>query len=428
MCIDPDQPKLAEIFAENGYSTYAIGKLHYLPYSPPDQPRLLHGFQYAEMNEEGRILNHYDPDGETEGLEDYHDYLKSVGWGGYQRAHGIGNNEVRATVSAVPAEHHEESWVATRSIAALERHKTANPDKPFLLLASFVKPHTPYDPPSPYDRMYDPREVPEPAGGWDNESLLKDQKRDPELIRRRSKFGWDVLNAQAVQLSRARYAGLVSFQDEMIGRILNWLDENGLADNTIIVYTADHGDLIGDYGRFFKCSMLDGSVRIPMIWRVPGVVEKNDPYEREQLVGSQDILPTLCSLTGIDLGAEVDGMDLTSAIESNKAPGRDFYVSYNNDGGGWRTMVRTPEWKYIYTDLDGTEELYNAREKDGELTNLITNPDLETIKNELREQLIRWCKENNFNPLLDNGKLKVTPVESLKSPEFNVIRMGWRRL
>jgi len=419
--ITDDQPKMAEIFNSAGYATYAIGKLHYVPYSPPDKPRLVHGFQYTELCESGRIVWYFDHKGESEGLEDYFDYLKKVGWAGYSRAHAVGNNDIHPAVSPLPAEHHEESWVASRTIAALERHQEQNPNQPFLIWASFAKPHSPYDPPRPYDAMYDPRHIPEPLGGWDNEEIMRDRDRD--VLVRRQQYGWDSFSAQSVQVARAHYAGMVTFQDACIGRMLDWLDAAGLADNTIIAYSSDHGDLLGDFGRFFKVCMYDGSVRVPFIWRVPGVVPAEDPHQRDHLVGLQDILPTFCGLTGVELGYDVDGDDLTPILANSNAPGREFYVSECDAGNDQKAMVRTAKWKYLYSEVGGIEELYDARKPDGELRNLAGDPAYASAVSELRETLIQWCKDNGDWGMIPDGKLVVRPDDALLA-DFDHRQLG----
>lgn len=425
--IHDDQPRLGGLFAAHGYATYAIGKLHYVPYAPPGQPRLLHGFQQAELHEEGRILRQYDPQGLLSGLEDYHDYLKTVGWGGYERAHGVGANEVHPVASPLPAEYHEEAWVAERAIAALEGHRRARPDQPFLLWASFSKPHSPYDPPRPYDNLYDPRQVPPPMGGWDHPDLLAG--RDTELVHRRTIYGWDRLSPQAVQVIRAHYAGMVSFQDAMVGRLLAWLDRAGLRERTVVVYTCDHGDLLGDWGRFFKTSMFDGAVRIPMIWRVPGVISQGGSPVRQQMAGLQDILPTLCSLTGIPLPHAVDGIDLTPVLRDAWARGREVFVSQTEEPrwGGQKYMVRTREWKYVYCEAGATEELYRVEQPDGELDNRALDPHCASIRQELRDYLVRWCREEGDPQMLPNGRLAAVPESELPPAELSVGRLGWRR-
>ena len=419
-----DQVKLAEHFNSFGYATYAMGKLHYVPYAPPGEPRLLHGFQKCELHESGRIIARYDPLGAMEGLEDYHDFLKSVGWGGYERAHGVGNNDVRPATSPLPAEYHEEAWVAGRTIANLEAHRRERADQPFLMWMSFAKPHSPYDPPRPWDQMYDPREMPQPLGGWENDEIMNG--RDPELARRRVAYGWDKLPAQAVQVIRAHYCAMMSYQDAQVGRVLQFLDETDLAANTIVVYTGDHGDMLGDLGRFFKVCMYDSSVKVPLIWRVPGLMGEGDPHRREQLAGSNDILPTLCDLTGCELPRELDGESLAPILRSPGESGREFIVSQSMDPPNQKYMIRKGRWKYTYCEVGGTEELYDAAAPVCDLENVA--PEHTDLLTEFRQLLINWCIENGDEKMVRDGALAVSdPDEVLAPPEFAPGRMGWRK-
>lgn len=417
-----ESPRLAQVFGEHGYATYAVGKLHYNPYAPPGEPRNLHGFAHAELHEEGRIVKQFDPTGQTAGLEDYHDHLRQVGWGGYSRGHGLGNNDIHPVRSPLPAEHHEEAWVASRAIANLEQHRRERPNQPFLLWASFAKPHSPYEPPEPYDRLYDPRHLPPPAGTWDDDTQL--DGRDQELVSRRYIYGWDRYSPEAIQLVRAHYAGLVSFHDAQVGRLLGWLRAAGLMDDTVIVYTSDHGDLLGDFGRFFKKAMFDGSVRVPMLWRVPGAGRA--PGIREQLVGLQDLLPTLCAQAGVPLAKPVDGVDLSPALADASVAGRKAFVAYTTAAGN-KAMLRTTQWKYIYCTAGGTEELYDAGRLDGELINLAHAAEHAATRAALRAELLDWCQGHDYQALLRDGDLAMDSLDSLPAHHFDVDRLGWRR-
>lgn len=416
--IPETRPRIAAHFSDAGYDSCAMGKLHYVPYSPPDQPRLLHGFQHAELHESGRILRQFDPYGEKKGLEDYHDYLYDVGWGGYERSHGIGNNDPRATVSPLPPEHYVDSWIATRTIDYLREHNANNPDQPFFMFTSFPKPHPPYDPPEPYHKLYDPREVPPPFG---DVSML--ENRSPNLLKERYGRMINLLSPEGVQMSRARFMALVTFQDEMIGRVLKYLEESGLAENTIVLYTSDHGDLLGDFGSFYKTNMLNGSVRVPLIMRMPGVIPAG--VERDQLVGLEDILPTLTSLSGNPLSQKVDGMDLTDVLIEN-SPGRDYYVSVSLESPWQVGMVCDGKRKYIYSEANGVEEFYNLEEDPDELNNLAGT---ETGRREMsgwRERLIAWCRENGDERFIRDGDLARTDIDSETLKEPKPGSMGWR--
>lgn len=415
--IHDDQPKIAQHFADAGYRTIAVGKLHYVPYSPPGEPRLLHGFQHAELCEEGRIIARFDPTGKTPGLEDYHDWLFQTGWGGYERAHGIGNNDVHPASSPLPAEFHEEAWVATRTIANLDTHLREHPDQPFFMWASFTKPHAPYDPPRPWDAMYDPREVPPPIGSLE---LLAD--RDPMYRTWPVAYGWDRLSPEAIQNIRAHYFGLVSFQDEQIGRMLAFLADTGQLDNTIVVYAADHGDLLGDFGCFFKCNMFQGSVGVPLIFAGPGVAARGSV---PALAGLQDILPTVAALSGNPLTQTVHGEDLSPVLAGEADRVREYYISQSLESPQQRYMVRTEQWKYVYHELGGVEELYDEAEDPQELVNLAAErPDRVA---ELREVLIDWVRTHGDDHMLTaDGDLVVSDEDAAACDSFQAGRMGWR--
>ena len=164
--------------------------------------------------------------------------------------------------SPLPKEHYVDSWVCSTAIGFLDRHREQHPDTPFFLFASFPKPHAPYDPPRPFDTLYDPRDVPAPLVQAD------DLKRTPTKFQERITRGWNLVSPEAMQVARAYYFGQVSLQDKQIGRILDYLDRWDLADNTIVIYTSDHGDLMGDFGFFAKYCFYSGSVRIPMIVKI----------------------------------------------------------------------------------------------------------------------------------------------------------------
>ena len=220
-----------------------LRQVAYVPYAPPGAARLVHGFQQVALHESGRILAQFDPRGEGDGVEDYHDYLRRVGWGGYSRAHGIGNNDIHPAPSPLPAEHTCDAWVCSAAIRFLEGHRRAAAENPFFLFMSFAKPHAPYDPPRPYDALYDPRQVPAPFVARETAG----PPRTPTKHEEGRTHGWDLWSPECHRVARAHYYGLVTFQDEQIGRMLAWLEGQGWLENTVVVYTADHGDLLGDF-------------------------------------------------------------------------------------------------------------------------------------------------------------------------------------
>ena len=415
---------LAAHFAAHGYDTAAFGKLHYSPYTPPGEPDTLHGFQHAELYEEGRILALFDPDGKTRGLEAYHDWLAEGPWAGYERAHGIGNNDVHPAPSPLPAEFHESSWAVDRTLKWLrERGDPAN-EKPFLVWTSLARPHTPFDPPRPWDTTFDPREMTPPTPEWEADPAYLEGS-DEELRGRFKEYGWDKLSAETVQVIRAHYAGLVGFQDACLGRLFEYLKESGQEEDTVVLFTADHGEMLGDMRSFLKACLYDASVKVPLILRFPG--NKNPGARLPQLVGLQDVFPTLCSLAGIPVPEGLDGIDLSRFAAEPDTKGRESLVAYCLEPPQQKIMLRRGSWKYVYCEAGPTEELYDLAADPGESANLTDAAEQAERKAAMRAELLQWCRDHGDASLLDGDDFTVAPPRRPDEAEFAVGKLGQRK-
>ncbi|MBL7224026.1 MAG: sulfatase-like hydrolase/transferase [Candidatus Brocadiae bacterium] len=413
------QPKLAEHFSAHGYRTTSCGKLHYVPYAGPGEPRLVHGFQTSDLTESGRLVWQHDPQNRHRGLEDYIDYLADVGWAGYSRSHGSGNNDVRPCPTPLPPEHHVDHWVADRSIARLHEHLEHHAGEPFLLFCSSPKPHTPLDPPYDYVKLYDPRDIPPPVGSADDLA-----SRNPVLQQMRHTHGITTLSPKAMQVIKAYYYALITHLDAQFGRVLAALDAAGVADDTIVVFTADHGDLMGDFGAYFKGNFLRGSAHVPFLVRGPGIPAGE---RRKQLVGLQDILPTLARMTGCPLDGDVHGLDLTDACQTADAPVRDLYYAQCFDAPRQLAMLFDGRWKYCWSQQGAVEELYDLAEDPHELSNLATRPDAEALLTPWREGLIAEARRVGDTALFDgDGRLATAPLDREAFKKLPVRGMGWR--
>jgi arylsulfatase A-like enzyme len=417
-CIREGQPLLTEVLKAVGYRTYAVGKLHFEPYSPPGQPRLVHGFEHVDLHESGRILGKFDPEGRLRGLEDYFDYLHTVGWGGYGRGHGIGNNDVRPCAAPLPAEHYVDHWMADCTIRQLQRHQRETPDRPFFMFMSSPKPHAPYDPPRPFDQLYDPRRIPAPFG-----SAAAAAGRHPVLEIERATRAQASLSPEAVQVIRSYYYGSITFLDEQIGRVLAEVERQGMLDNTVVMFTADHGDLMGDFGAFFKGNHLNGSVRIPFLAAGPGVAQG---AVCEALVGLQDILPTCAAAAGATIGRPVQGVDLSGVLATGRGKPREIYYAQTGDSPKQSCMVCDGEWKYIYTEWGAIEELYDQRNDPAELRNRAGDPDCAERLREGRRRLRVCAEELGDTAILSSGGFAASPLDREEIRRRPVKGMGWR--
>ncbi|HEX2184606.1 MAG TPA: sulfatase-like hydrolase/transferase, partial [Chloroflexota bacterium] len=219
--IPQDAVTLPAAFAGAGYRTAAIGKMHFTPWTEP------YGFHTFVVSEEGRQWR--DTTRHSDGGDDYQAYLREVGWGGYERAHAIGNNAVQTSASPLPLEHYHTTWCARSAMRWMRQHvaREGVDGPPFFVWCSFTKPHSPYDPPEPYDRLYDPRTFPAPIGDAGDLAGLSPHYEDE----RRARL-LDVLGPQQIQRARAMYAGSITLIDTMVGELLRELAALGVAQRT----------------------------------------------------------------------------------------------------------------------------------------------------------------------------------------------------
>jgi arylsulfatase A-like enzyme len=412
--IGPEFPTLGDELHKRGYATYAMGKLHYCPYMPPGTPQNTQGIKTVEFHESGRMLYETGLIDYQRGVEDFLDYLEDVGWGGYSRGDGMGNNDVYPTTSPLPADHFSDAWVASRAIHHMGKHLDDNPEQPFFMWASFPKPHSAFDPPRPYDALYDPRALPKPTGTINDIIERGHLYWYQEYLSRY----WDLLSPACKQVIKAHYYGLVTFQDGQVARLLDFLAGRGIDDNTIILYTADHGEMLGDFDIFFKGNMYSASVRVPLMISYPGVIPAG--VVSDGLAGLQDILPTLLALTGEPLGVPVDGADLFNNFD------RDIYVSNFGDDPAQQYMAANKRFKYMYHQMGAIEELYDQTNDRAELRNLIDDPAHAGTKAELKTSLRAWLAEHD-PAMLDGEGFAASPqaYDLTKPPRHNKYGRRW---
>jgi len=292
----------------------------------------------------------------------------------------------------VPAEAYSSSWLGTIGPDTLRR--LAAGDRPFFLWVSFPDPHHPFCPPRPFDTMYDPREVPPPRLGPE---ALADK---PAHFRTayHGREGWEGIGPDArldeitsPQLAEiiARTYGMVSLIDENVGKLLDALDAAHLADSTVVVFTSDHGDLMGDAGLVFKGPfLLEGLINVPMIWRVPG---GSRGARSRALMNTADVAPTLLELLGVPVPRAMDGLAMADLARTGAAGRRDaaiveFKSMYRTELN-LRTVV-TADRKLTYYAGHEFGELYDMTADVPEARNLYDDPAWARQRQALIERLL----------------------------------------
>jgi choline-sulfatase len=390
---------MAHHFAENGYLTALMGKMHFLDAHN-------HGFQYyLSINDWlmylGPKVQHYANEIANHPLGP--NFFKTVDddgaglpditglWSG--RSPWVGNVEkwnFEDMASRLEAEDHLDMFIAREAAKFLSAYR----QQPFFLVASFMKPHSPFYPPRQWAEKYpvDKMELPE-AG---------DISQYPQHIQRRIK-NMAAMEQKRRQAHRAGYYGNLAFVDTCVGYLYSALEKEGLVDNTIVVYTSDHGEMDGDHGLFQKFCLFEPSVRIPLIVSFPKHLPENKVTDAlTEYIG---LYPTLSELAGLepprkttllDIPGAPQRMDAASFANVLRNPDLEgspaAFSEYNLRSQVCEYMIRTRHYKFIFNH-GSTHELYDHQADPGEFVNRIDDPALKKVRNQLHEQLVAW-----YNP------------------------------
>ena len=284
-----------------------------------------------------------------------------------------------AGVTEIPESQLQE-YNTTREAIAWIREQEAAGEDPWFLTASFSRPHFPLTAPRRYLRRYWDFEADEPT-----EQLTKpkvgrtgDTADHPFTAHVVEGFHSDAIDATERQRARAAYFASVEFLDDILGEFLATLERDGALEDTVVVYASDHGELAGEHGLWWKHTWHEGAVRVPFLVQTPA--HRNGDTEAatiETPVGLVDLFPTLCGLAGADPPADIDGIDLSAAVETGTEPDRGPVASDNlnarwGEGSEFRA-VRDGPYKYVrFRDMP--ELLFDLNADPLEQQNLATDP------------------------------------------------------
>lgn len=380
-CGAVDHP-LPEQLRECGYFSEAVGKMHFSP------PRRHHGFDRMYLSEE--IPGHFADD-------EFLQYLRESGFGHIHEPHGQRSEHYYAPqISRLPKEHHTTAWTAKVTCEQLR----LNQNRPTFIFSSFIKPHPPFDPCRPYDTLYPPERIPLPVG-WKTENpsgdYLVDMQNDYKVN------GIENVSDDAVRKMRAAYYGCVTQIDDQIGMILNTLDQCGLAENTLVVLTADHGEMLGDHNSFGKRTFYEASARIPFIARWP---EKIKPgRDRDHLMLLQDIYATFINVADGKVPDVSCGRDFLPLCENPSSSWRKNITGEIGHDHRMKFMFLESTFKYIFHCNGGRENLFDLKNDPDEMHDIAAeNADYCA---HCRNELTASYRQRGLNEALENGALKV---------------------
>jgi len=382
--IAPGTRVFSKDLAEAGYDCGLVGKFHlHSCFHGRTEPRLDDGFRVFRWA--------HDPyPGSSENA--YHRWLRATRPELYERA-----LVEQGLFDSMPTEAHYSRWIAEETISYLRTDR--RPEQPFFFVANFFDPHHGFGAPEEYLRRYDDVGLP-PVNTRDGE--LEDK---PEIQRWTSRHGGggmpsytDLDDAGLDEVRRAYYA-MVSLVDDEVGRILAALEEEGLAESTIVVFTSDHGELLGDHQLLRKGPFLyDCSVKVPLIIRWPGVIAPGT--RRSELVQWVDLAPTFLEAAGVERPTTMQGESLLPLLRGEDVEWRDWALSQYRSSGdpanpsAHLTMLRHDRFKLIThhgapsTPRQRTGELYDLEMDPGELENLWGSTEHREVRLALAERML----------------------------------------
>jgi arylsulfatase len=379
-----ERTSLMELLNAEGYQTHGVGKMHFSPDS-----RKLWGFESREYSEEGGRSDQ----------DDFSVFLKENGFGHVTNLHGVRSEFYYVPQpSQLPERLHHTQWVGDRSLDFLKRRDR---DRPFFLWSSFIKPHPPFESPFPWTRLYKPIEVLFPFMPPGYQELLTFWNR----VQNRYKYRDQGFDGNLVRLIRAQYFACISFVDHNVRRILEALRQAGELDNTLVIFTSDHGEMLGDYGSYGKRSILDPASRVPLLVRYPDRFARNERCETP--VSLVDVLPTCLNAAGIEIPPDRVGIDLAQ-MARGKAKREGVSVQYSQEGSGLYGYV-TREYKYSYSAPDNREWLFRRAEGQREERSLAGNAAYEGALREMRAALISHFRADGYDSPLVGDEWKTFP-------------------
>lgn len=281
-------------------------------------------------------------------------------------------------------------------VAAEEIKKVSKEQNPWVIFVGLTEIHDPYIVVEPYASMYDPEDVPLPKNYFDK---LEDK---PAIYQRMRQQLWDQLNEQQVREAIAHYWGLCTMNDDVVGMLLDTLAETGAEDNTLVLFTADHGDQVGSHGLFLKGVLpFEESYRIPMGIRWPRMIEAGQVCS--EFATLCDFAPTFCEIGGVHRMRPCHGRSLLPLFQglAPKNWPKSFYGQFlGTEYYYTQRIVRNPKYKYVFNGFD-FDELYDLEKDPYEMKNLIKDPEHENAKEKLIKEMWNWARHTNdiiFNP------------------------------
>jgi choline-sulfatase len=377
---------LGRTMSRLGYRTFAIGKFHTQPWNEDV------GYETIWRNEENYRPLTREGDDYAAWLAREHpefDFLEQP-MGERTEMYYLPQR------SPLPAELGAEWWASDRAIEEISK---SDDSRPFFGFVSFVGPHPPLAPPIPFNRMYNPDQMPELLLGD-----IEGDHLDEEIPFMRHAVWADAINPELAKIVKARYYGEITYLDHCVGRILDAIEARPNSENVVICFFSDHGDLLGDHHGWQKQNFFEAACRFPLLLSWPATLPASTV--RHELI-------SLADLFGIATGAagacEVrQGIDVLKVLQGESGAHEHLVGMVEVPGShDFKIMVVTGEWKYIFMANGGREQLFNLKRDPNELSNCVSSSS--RIRDDLYALAVEACRVPGAAHALDGDKLRVFP-------------------
>lgn len=436
--LDENTPTVNDVFKAHGYRTALVGKAHFQPLkTTPEYPSLeaypvlhdldfwrtfngpFYGFDHVELarnhTDEAHVGQHYGLWMESKGYPGWRDYFlpnpPNLRAPGDKQNDSPHRSPAPGQAWAIPEEIHYNAWIAERTNALLNGY--AERGENFFLWASFFDPHPGYMVPEPYASMYDPAKVTVPEftpGEFDDKPphFAMTQEPKPDFSAYRTDEGSNALHGAQSHLrdreTRAKHIatmyGMVTMLDAYIGKILDHLDASGLAGDTLIVFTTDHGDFWGQHGLHYKAMHhYEDLLRVPLIAALPGVLPAG--AQNASLQSTVDLAPTFLGFAGLPVPRFMTGLNQRAVWQGDGSATRRHVIIENHHNPTTfhlKTLV-TNRYKITVYRNARHGELFDLDNDPGELTNLWDNPACLELKQRLLLEFMQACMEIEPMPM-----------------------------
>ena len=394
--------EMPQMMRDMGYYTFGIGKMHWFP------QKALHGFHATLVDESGRVES---PDF----VSDYREWFQTQAQDLNPDLTGVGWNDHGSKVYQLPENLHPTAWTGQTASDLIRNYST---DKPLFLKVSFARPHSPYDPPQRYLDMYKAEDMPKPfVGEWCGKYA---EQLDPESVASDAPFG--NFGEDYALNSRRHYYANVTFIDDQVGEIIQALKDKGMYENSIICFTSDHGDMLGDHHHWRKTYPYEGSSHIPYIVKWPDslscIVKKGEKIENP--VELRDFLPTFIDLAGGKVPTDMCGRSLADLVRSKQPEWREFidmeHATCYSPDNYWCALT-DGKLKYIWNFNTGEETLFDLVKDPKELRACTTDKQYAKSLQHMRKSMVAHLSERG-ETFVKDGQLVPRKSTLIYSPNY----------